>query len=166
MVRGYDNVKREGAIVPGRIVLQEERFPREYRVIDAKYAEIYQWAVIAHLGGVGWTFKGCTETQEEAEAVAEFWRGHCAPTWVVPVELAWGSECGDDKALTYEGLMALAKANYDKGGDGYFDKWDERVFNYFVENFGVITEATALAAFALAFEHEQEEQAAHDGASD
>ena len=92
MSRGYDNVKREGANVPGRVVLQEDRFPQEYRVNDAKLAEIYQWAVIAHLGGVGWTFKGCTETQEEAEAIAEFWRGHCAPTWVVPVELAWGSE--------------------------------------------------------------------------
>ena len=166
MIRGYDNVKREGAIVPGDIVLVNDNLPREYRVNDAKLAEIYQWAVIAHLGGVGWTFKGCTETQEEAEAIAEFWRSHCAPTWVVPVELARGSECGDDKALTYEELMALAKANYDKGGDSYFDRWDERVFNYFVENFGPITEATALASFALAFEREQEERAARDGASD
>ena len=37
-----------------------------------------------------------------------------------------------DRALTYAELMALARENYNKGGDGYVECWDERTFAYFV----------------------------------
>ena len=33
------------------------------------------------------------------------------------------------KPLTYEEFMALAKANYTKGGDSYFECWDEKMFS-------------------------------------
>ena len=49
-----------------------------------------------------------------------------------------------DRALTYAELMALARENYNKGGDGYF---------------GPITKARALQMFAAAFDEEKEERA-------
>lgn len=44
-----------------------------------------------------------------------------------------------ERALTYEEFIALAKANYTKGGDGYVECWDDRTFTYFVKEFGPIT---------------------------
>ena len=64
-----------------------------------------------------------------------------------------------DRALTYEELMALARENYNKGGDGYVECWDERTFAYFVKEFGPITKARALQMFAAAFDEEKEERA-------
>ena len=64
-----------------------------------------------------------------------------------------------ERVLTYEELMALAKAHYDKGGDGYVECWDERTFAYFVKEFGPITKARALQMFAAAFDEEKEERA-------
>lgn len=64
-----------------------------------------------------------------------------------------------DRALTYAELMALARENYNKGGDGYVECWDERTFAYFVKEFGPITKAMALQMFAAAFDEEKEERA-------
>ena len=64
-----------------------------------------------------------------------------------------------DCALTFAELMALARENYDKGGDGYVECWDERTFAYFVKEFGPITHARALQMFAAAFDEEKEERA-------
>nr|DAT50777.1 MAG TPA: hypothetical protein [Caudoviricetes sp.] len=64
-----------------------------------------------------------------------------------------------DRALTYAELMALARENYNKGGDGYVECWDERTFAYFVKEFGPITKARALQMFAAAFDEEKEERA-------
>lgn len=64
-----------------------------------------------------------------------------------------------DRALTYAELMALARENYNKGGDGYVECWDERTFAYFVKEFGPITKARALQMFATAFDEEKEERA-------
>ena len=64
-----------------------------------------------------------------------------------------------DRALTYAELMALARENYNKGGDGYVECWDERTFAYFVKEFGPITKAKALQMFAAAFDEEKEERA-------
>ena len=64
-----------------------------------------------------------------------------------------------EKALTYEQFIELAQANYNKGGDGYVECWDERTFDYFVANFGPITEARALDMFAGALDEEREERA-------
>ena len=64
-----------------------------------------------------------------------------------------------ERAMTYAEFIALAQANYDKGGDGYAECWDERVFAYFVKEFGPITRARALQMFAAAFDEEKEEHA-------
>lgn len=64
-----------------------------------------------------------------------------------------------NRALTYAELMALARENYNKGGDGYVECWDERTFAYFVKEFGPITKARALQMFAAAFDEEKEERA-------
>lgn len=64
-----------------------------------------------------------------------------------------------DRALTYAELIELARENYDKGGDGYAECWDERTFAYFVKEFGPITKARALEMFAAAFDEEKEERA-------
>ena len=64
-----------------------------------------------------------------------------------------------DRALTYAELMALARENYNKGGDGYVECWDERTFAYFVKEFGPITKARALQMFAAAFDEEKVERA-------
>lgn len=44
-----------------------------------------------------------------------------------------------ERALIYEEFIALAKANYTKGGDGYVECWGDRTFTYFVKEFGPIT---------------------------
>lgn len=66
-----------------------------------------------------------------------------------------------ERALTYDQFMELARENYGKGGDGYVECWDERTFAYFVKEFGPITRASALDAFAqaLALDQEKEERA-------
>ncbi len=70
-----------------------------------------------------------------------------------------------DRALTYAELMALARENYNKGGDGYVECWDERTFAYFVKEFGPITKARALQMFAAAFDEEKEERAIRNAAA-
>lgn len=64
-----------------------------------------------------------------------------------------------DKALNYEEFIALAKANYNAGGDGYVECWDDRTFDYFVEEFGPISKKRALQMFAEALDEEKEERA-------
>lgn len=64
-----------------------------------------------------------------------------------------------ERALTYAELMELARENYDKGGDGYAECWDERTFAYFVKEFGPITKARALQMFVAALDEEKEERA-------
>lgn len=64
-----------------------------------------------------------------------------------------------ERALTYEEFIALAKANYIKGGDGYVECWDDRTFTYFVKEFGPITKTQALQMFDMALDQEREERA-------
>ena len=68
-----------------------------------------------------------------------------------------------ERALTYEEFIALAKANYTKGGDGYVECWDDRTFTYFVKEFGPITKTQALQMFAAAFDEEKEERGNRQG---
>ena len=70
-----------------------------------------------------------------------------------------------ERALTYEEFIAMAKANYTKGGDGYVECWDDRTFTYFVKEFGPITRASALDAFAQALDQENEERAIRNAAA-
>lgn len=50
-------------------------------------------------------------------------------------------------AITYDQFIELAKANYYKGGDSFYECWDERTFNDYVKMFKPITEKKALQMF-------------------
>ena len=54
-----------------------------------------------------------------------------------------------DKVLTYDEFMELSLAHYNKGGDGYYECWDERQFNEYVAEFGPITKSKALEMYKL-----------------
>ena len=56
------------------------------------------------------------------------------------------------KALTWKEFYKLALRNYENGGDGFVECWDENAFNIYVEAFGPITEKTALNMFDTAEE--------------
>lgn len=49
--------------------------------------------------------------------------------------------------LTYNEFLDLALKNYTKGGDTYYECWDNRTFDFYVEEFGPITHSDALAMF-------------------
>lgn len=51
------------------------------------------------------------------------------------------------KGLTYEEFQAYAMKHYSKGGDAFVECWDERTFNDFVDQFGIITKQRALDMF-------------------
>lgn len=51
--------------------------------------------------------------------------------------------------LTYTDFMKLSLDYYEKGGDGYFECWDEKQFNEYVAEFGPITKKKALEMFKL-----------------
>lgn len=56
------------------------------------------------------------------------------------------------KALTYEELIEYARKHYNKGGDGIFECWDKKTFDYYVKEFGPITKSRALEMFRLDYE--------------
>lgn len=49
--------------------------------------------------------------------------------------------------MTYEEFMAYAKQHYNKGGDSFYECWDERTFNEYTQLFGSITKRMALQMF-------------------
>lgn len=49
--------------------------------------------------------------------------------------------------MKYAEFIELAKANYTKGGDSYYECWDEDTFNEYEEMFGKMTKKRALAMF-------------------
>ena len=51
------------------------------------------------------------------------------------------------KPLTWKELYKLALRNYENGGDGIVECWDESTFNEYVAEFGPITEEAALQMF-------------------
>ena len=54
------------------------------------------------------------------------------------------------KALTWKEFYKLALRNYENGGDGIVECWDENTFNEYVNEFGPITEKVALDMFDTA----------------
>lgn len=54
------------------------------------------------------------------------------------------------KALTWKEFYKLALRNYENGGDGIVECWDENTFNEYVNEFGPITEKVALNMFDTA----------------
>lgn len=49
--------------------------------------------------------------------------------------------------LTYSEFIEYAKQHYCKGGDSFFECWDEQTFNEYVKLFGEITKRKALQMF-------------------
>ena len=43
------------------------------------------------------------------------------------------------KVLSYQEFMDLSKQYYLKGGDGYYECWDQKTFDEYVKMFGGIT---------------------------
>ena len=59
-------------------------------------------------------------------------------------------EAKEMKALTWKEFYKLALRNYENGGDGIVECWDENTFNEYVSEFGPITEKVALDMFDTA----------------
>jgi hypothetical protein len=59
------------------------------------------------------------------------------------------SNNAEDKVLSYDDLMAFAFKHYNKGGDSVYECWDKQTFNDYVEEFGPITEQSALRMFGM-----------------
>lgn len=56
------------------------------------------------------------------------------------------------KNLTWKEFYKLALRNYENGGDGVVECWDENTFNEYVAEFGPITEKTAHEMFDTAMD--------------
>ena len=56
------------------------------------------------------------------------------------------------KGLTYTEVIEYAKQHYNRGGDSFYECWDEAQFNYYVQNFGEITKRKALSMFRLEYD--------------
>lgn len=54
------------------------------------------------------------------------------------------------KFLNWKEFYKLALRNYENGGDGIVECWDENTFNEYVNEFGPITEEVALDMFDTA----------------
>ena len=54
------------------------------------------------------------------------------------------------KNLTWKEFYKLALRNYENGGDGIVECWDENTFNEYVAEFGSITEKVARNMFETA----------------
>ncbi len=54
------------------------------------------------------------------------------------------------KSLNWKEFYKLALRNYENGGDGIVECWDENTFNEYVKEFGPITEKVALDMFDTA----------------
>lgn len=54
------------------------------------------------------------------------------------------------KSLNWKEFYKLALRNYENGGDGIVECWDENTFNEYVNEFGPITEKVALDMFDTA----------------
>lgn len=63
------------------------------------------------------------------------------------------------KGLSYEEMLELAKANYDKGGDVFCECCGEDDYRRYVELFGPMTKTKALAWFRDEYSIEKEQNA-------
>ena len=55
------------------------------------------------------------------------------------------------KVLSYQEFMDLSIQYYAKGGDGYYECWDEKTFDEYVKMFGGITKSKALNMYKMAY---------------
>lgn len=131
------------------------KFYYKGRLVRTSKTHNYNWAILEEKDDGTLKIYGCRADRAaaDAELARVLRRGH--PYAVV---VALDTE-PNPPALTFDQFMALARENYDKGGDGYVECWDDRTFAYFVKEFGPITKPQALQMFAAAFDEEKEEQA-------
>lgn len=61
-----------------------------------------------------------------------------------------------DKVLSYDEFMELAMKNYLKGGDSYYECWDEETFSEYVQDFGYVTYEKAVWMFRISYDHERD----------
>ena len=54
-----------------------------------------------------------------------------------------------EKIMTYAEMEKLALKHYNRGGDGFYECWDENDFNEYVNEFGPFTMKSALDLFRL-----------------
>lgn len=127
------------------------------QLVRASKGHEYNFAVVEQQDDGSRTPSGCRADRKAAEAEASYQlkHGHLGAR-VVRLDK---TEKGAPAALTYEQFMALARENYNKGGDGYAECWDDRTFAYWVREAGPIAEAGALEMFDTALDEEREERA-------
>jgi len=53
------------------------------------------------------------------------------------------------KILNYKEFMELSLQYYNKGGDGYYECWDQQEFDNYVKQFGGITKNKALRMYRI-----------------
>ena len=137
------------------------KFYYKGQLVRTSKTHTYHWAILEELEDGTLKVYGCRADRAaaNAELAQVIRRGH-PDAQVISLDTE-----AQPAALTYEGLMALARENYGKGGDGYVECWDERTFAYFVKEFGPITKARALQMFAAAFDEEKEERAIRNAAA-
>lgn len=120
----------------------------------------YKWAIIEEMDDGTLKVYGCRAERAAADTeLTLVIRGGHPGARVVPLDTE-----PNLPALTYEEFIALAKTKYNKGGDGYVECWDERVFAYYVKEFGPVARAGALKMFAAAYDEEKEERAIREAA--
>lgn len=126
------------------------------QLVRTSKAHDYNWAVVEVQDDGSLKVFGCRADRKTADAEAAYQLNH-GHVGAQVVRLDKGET--QPAALTYERFMALARANYTHGGDGYAECWDDRTFAYYVHEFGPITVAGALEMFAMALDEEREERA-------
>ena len=60
------------------------------------------------------------------------------------------------KTLTYQEFMDYAKKYYNRGGDSFYECWDEKTFKEYTEQWGGITKGEALKMFRREYDHEKD----------
>lgn len=131
------------------------KFYYKGQLVRTSKTHTYNWAILEEKDDGTLKVYGCRAERAAAdtELTQVIHRGHPYAR-VVPLDTE-----PNPPALTFDQFMALARENYGKGGDGYVECWDDRTFAYFVKEFGPITRASALDAFAQALDQENEERA-------
>lgn len=131
------------------------KFYYKGQLVRTSKTHAYNWAILEEKDDGTLKAYGCRAKRAaaDAELTQVIRRGHPYAR-VVPLDTE-----PNPPALTFDQFIALAKANYTKGGDDYVECWDDRTFAYFVKEFGPITKTQALQMFAAAFDEEKEERA-------
>lgn len=60
--------------------------------------------------------------------------------------------------MTYEEFLDYAKQHYSKGGDSFYECWDEGTFREYIQLFGEITKRKALQMFRTHYSIQKERE--------